>query len=175
MQEKVNALQKQLDEERVSHDMQVKELLEKVSYLEMQKDRAELMQDKVNVLQNQLDEERASHDTQVKDLLEKMTYLQIEKGRAQLEAQVNKNLVQKLDEHHKAEIAFLDRALEEKDNTIYQYHEQLETANECIEAILNELEWYRAQSCQDASFVENKGGHEICVDQRPNLDLVKEI
>ena len=68
MQEKVDALQKQLEEERVSHDTQAKELLEKVSYLEMQKDRVKLMQEKVNVLQSQLDEERVSHDTLVKDL-----------------------------------------------------------------------------------------------------------
>ena len=60
-----------------------------------------------------------SHDTLVKNLVEKVSYLQIEKRRAQLEAQVNKNLAQKLDEHHKAEIMFLDKALEEKDNTIY--------------------------------------------------------
>ena len=115
--------------------------------------------------QNKEQQERKETNTLVKDLLEKMSYLQIEKGRARLEAQVNKNLALKLDEHHKAEIMFLDKALEEKDNTIYQYCEQLETVAVYIKAILSELEWHRAQSCRDASFVGRQWGHRICVDQ----------
>ena len=42
MQEKVNVLQNQLDEERASHDTLLKDLLEKMSYLQIEKGRAQL-------------------------------------------------------------------------------------------------------------------------------------
>ena len=95
-------------------------------------------------------------------MLEKVSCLEMEKDRAQLEASEKMELAHKLDEQYKLEIIFLVKALKEKDKTIYQYCEQLETTAEYIKALLSKIEWYKLQSGQDASFVGEQGGHCIC-------------